>query len=412
MILAAQRQFRAAWMRIRDNTRLLELWRTDALEDGSRQWRIGQILDHLARTGEVQRPAAGGGRNNEAVGLLLGGTEVEQWGRLFLTRLELASLAVLLTDRFGWNLSVYNRMPAPSSAVSAGESRTVTYQVSIEKRRAGAGRWFSSENITDSGAQSPGRLITQALEATLHGRTLAADLVPGTDLLMVARSAGRLRDHRELDRPRPVGRLSLGLSHSDVKRWAASHGLNGSPFQRVRRGTVVREGRPLQHSRGTHESIYVLPDAQVQHASRKVFEDGALDALDRARSVVFAGRLAEVPDPDGQETATADCMDASTSPWPDADGGCAADFLLCLACPNAHVHPGHHPRLALLHERLEGLRGAVPDETWTGRWAEHLLRLENLRERIGPAAWGAARTRAGDRDRIIANLLLKGDLAP
>ncbi|GAA2644531.1 hypothetical protein [Streptomyces lunalinharesii] len=45
-----------------------------------------------------------------------------------------------------------------------------------------------------------------------------------------------------------------------------------------------------------------------------------------------------------------DCADETTSPWPAWDGDCGADFLLCLACRNVHVHPGHHPRLAPLHQ--------------------------------------------------------------
>lgn len=80
--------------------------------------------------------------------------------------MELTALAVLLTDEFGWNLSVYDRMSAPVATPSARETVTVTYQVQVEKRRRGGGRWFSTENITDSGADSPGRLITWALEAT------------------------------------------------------------------------------------------------------------------------------------------------------------------------------------------------------------------------------------------------------
>ncbi|MEU5532195.1 hypothetical protein [Streptomyces sp. NPDC020362] len=65
----------------------------------------------------------------------------------------------------------------------------------MEKRRSGCGRWFSTENIADSGADSPGRLITQALEATAPGRALAADLAPGANLLMVARTQ-TCSDHR------------------------------------------------------------------------------------------------------------------------------------------------------------------------------------------------------------------------
>ncbi len=53
MLLTAQRQFRIRLLRIGENTRLLESWRAGDLAEGSREWRLGEILDHLARTGDV-----------------------------------------------------------------------------------------------------------------------------------------------------------------------------------------------------------------------------------------------------------------------------------------------------------------------------------------------------------------------
>ncbi|MDH6709061.1 hypothetical protein P3T27_005807 [Kitasatospora sp. MAA19] len=413
VLLAATRQFRAAWMRIRENTLLLERWRAGELTPESREGRIGRILDGLALTGDVPRLATTNGRAFVANRHLLGGSSRDRtWGRLFLTRGELTALAVLLTDRFGWNLSVYNRVPAPTRMPSAGETTTVTYQVRLEKHRSGSGRWYSTENITDSGAGSDGRLITQALEATVHGRALATRLAPGTDLLMTARTGAPGRVRGDLDHPRPLGPLRFGVTTEEAKHWAKSHGLGGSPFQRVRRTTVTREGRPLQHTQGTHESVYVLPDHDVRLRAQAVVADGAREALELARAAVFGGRLATVPDPAHQETATADCEDETASPWPAPRGGCGADFLLCLACPNAHVHPGHHSRLALLHQRVLSLRSALPDPLWQQRWRDHLLRLDDLREKVGPAPWNAALLNAGDRDRVIVDLLLKEDLAP
>ncbi|MFD9437910.1 hypothetical protein ACFWBR_03785 [Streptomyces sp. NPDC060006] len=412
VLLTAQRQFRAAWMRIRDNTIVLERWRLGQLPEGSREAQLGQILDVMACTGDVPRARRSDGLTNLRHRGLLGGGSVERtWGRLFLTRHELTALAVLLTDRFAWNLSVYDRMPAPTRAPSVGERTTVTYLVQVEKRRPGAGRWFSTENITDSGAASPGRLITQALDATAHGRALAAKLAPGTDLLMTARLQQVGRERRDLDRPPRIGPLVFGVSRVDATSWARSHGLSGSPFQRTRRTTVTREGRPMQHTQGTHESVYVLPDQRVQRASQAVFEAGAHEALQQAQATVFGGHLAREPNPAHHETATADCEDDTTSPWPAPDGGCAADFLLCLACGNAHVHPGHHPRLAHLHQQLMSLRSVLPDHTWTARWHDHLLRLNDMRDRVGPAAWNAALGRVSDRDRTVVALLLKGELA-
>ncbi|WP_237291393.1 hypothetical protein [Streptomyces sp. Sge12] len=413
VVLTARRQFRAALLRISENTRLLEEWRAGHLVAGSREWKIGKILDHTARTGDVPRTAYPGGQVHVTHRKLLGGNRSEKtWGRLFLDRSELTALAVLLTDRFGWNLSQYDRMPVPTAAPSAGEATSVTYQIQVEKHRAGKGRWFSTENVTDSGADSPGRLVTQALIATAHGRALANTLVPGTDLLMVARSHRPEKKHRDLDRPASLGPLDFGIPDDLASWWARGQGLGGSPFQRARRTTVTRAGRPLQHTQGTHESIYVLPDPQVQETSRGVFEAGALDALAQARSTAFGGKIADSPDPSHQETATADCEDEDSSPWPAPEGGCGADFLLCLACPNAHVHPGHHPRLAYLHQQILSLRSVTDDRRFHERWGDHVLRLENLRDKIGLTAWTADPGRVNDNDRTIVRLLLKEDLAP
>lgn len=404
---AARRQFRAAWLRVRENTEMLERWRAGQVPEDTEQWRLGRILDYLARTGDVPRTA--GRVANRGV---LGGTRTEQtWGRLFLTRGEVTALAVLLTDKFAWNLAAYNRMPAPTALPSVGERAAITYQVSVEKRRAGQGRWYSTENITDAGADSDGRLITQALQATRHGRALAARLAPGTDLLMTARSHNG-RPSKDPETPPKVGPLAFGVGQDSVKLWVHSHGLAGSPFQRTRRTTITREGRPLAHSSGTHASVYVLPDEHVQRASRDVFADGASAAFDAALATAFAGHLTDVADAAHQPTATADCSDPGTSPWPGTDGGCAADFLLCLACRNAHVHPGHHPRLAHLHRQVLSLRSAVTDQTWQRRWSDHFLRLEDLRRKVGESAWNGALARVSDTDQSVVSLLLDGELTP
>ncbi|MFF4323090.1 hypothetical protein [Streptomyces sp. NPDC001568] len=413
VVLTAQRQFRSAWLRISENTRLLDRWRAGDVTEGSREWKMGRILDQLARTGDVPRTRYPRGQYGVTHYVLLGGRAPEKtWGRLFLIPAELTALAVLLTDRFGWNLSQYDRMPVPTTAPSSGERASVTYQVQIEKHRAGQGRWFSTENITDSGADSPGRLITQAREATVHGRALANHLKPGMDLLMVARAYQREKKHTDLDRPAQIWPLTFGVSDRMSKAWARNNGLSGAPFQRTRRTTTTGQGRPLQHTQGTHESVYVLPDKHVQRASRDVFADGASEAREEARASVFGGKVTDKPDPEHQETATVDCEDEESSPWPAPAGGCGADFLLCLACPNAHVHPGHHPRLAHLHQQILSLRSVMDDRMFRERWNAHLLRLEDLREKVGLAAWAAALARVSNTDRTLVRLLLKEDLAP
>ncbi|MCX4751192.1 hypothetical protein OG455_37780 [Kitasatospora sp. NBC_01287] len=79
---------------------------------------------------------------------------------------------------------------------------------------------------------------------------------------------------------------------------------------------------------------------------------------------------------------------------------------------NAHVHPGHHARLAHLHQQLSSLRSVLPDDVWHSTWDQHQQRLEHLRDKVGPAIWQAAAARANDTDRVLVDLLLKGDLNP
>jgi hypothetical protein len=86
--------------------------------------------------------------------------------------------------------------------------------------------------------------------------------------------------------------------------------------------------------------------------------------------------------------------------------------MLCLACKNAYVHPGHHPRLALLEQQLVSLRSVLDDSEWSERWQDHSLRLQDLRDKVGAAAWEAALARAGSDDHTLVHLLVKGDLAP
>ncbi|EGG44404.1 hypothetical protein SGM_5219 [Streptomyces griseoaurantiacus M045] len=412
VLLAAERQFRTALLRIRENTALLARYRAGALDPACRDWRIGAALEHIAATGELPGyPDKGGKVYTRAEGLLRGKNRGKTTGRLFLGRSELTALAVMMTDRYGWNLSVYDRLHVPVSTPSAGETDTVTYEVLVEKRRSGEGRWFDTENYTDSGADSPGRLITQALEATQHGRALAAALSPGHDLLMVARNRRRTDVDSNLDRPRNVGPLCFGVSKADARVWASAHKI-GSPFQRARRTAVTATGKPLQHKRGTHESVYVLPDENVQKAAVGVIAAGAEEALEQARDYTFKGRLTDAADTAHQETATADCADEETSPWPDPSGGCGAHFLLCLSCENSRVHTGHHPRLALLRRQLISLRSSWPEKLWRKRWDEHLQRLDDLRTKVNESTWDAALARITDRDRMIVDHLLKGDLAP
>ena len=167
---------------------------------------------------------------------------------------------------------------------------------------------------------------------------------------------------------------------------------------------------PGQHSQDTHDRHYVLPDERIQAEAIDVIAAGAEDAAGRARKAVLAAELRDQPEPGDAETATAACSGTHGSPWPAGDGGCGASFLMCLACPNARVHPGHHPRLAHLHEALASLRSVLPPGAWAADWRDAHDRLEDLKEQVGHGTWAQAMAQVTDADRAIVGHLLTGNL--
>ena len=138
---------------------------------------------------------------------------------------------------------------------------------------------------------------------------------------------------------------------------------------------------------------------------------GAEDAADRARKAVLAAELRDRPVPGDAETATADCRSLRDSPGPSPDGGCGASFPPGRsACPNARIHPGHHPRLAHLHEALGSLRSVPRPATWAAEWRDAHDRLEDLRQRVGEGPWAHGLARVTDADREVITHLLTGSL--
>lgn len=411
---AARRMFRAAVLRIEENAAHLQRFRDGQFAAGSRDFVIGEALDCLARTGDLPKYDAlvGAGKVVAQYARALGGTRAEAtWQRLFLSRHEAVALAVLLLAEYGWNLSVINRQEVPQATPDPGADGRRTYRILLEKRRRGKGHWYETRNVTDDGAASNGRLITQALAATRFARAIVEELAPGTDLLIVWRTNSIGRYQQDQDRPPPVGQFRFGVQSHDAAGWARESGLAGSPFQRGRRTVIAVDRRePAQHSQDTHDRHYALADHRVQDGAAPVIAAGAQEAADRARQAVLAAQLRPAPDPGDAQTATADCSGTGNAPVPDGDGGCAASFLMCLACPNAHIHPGHHPRLVHLHHALASLRTIQPAPTWAADWGDAHARLEDLRHRIGEGAWRQARTRITDADRALIGHLLNGDL--
>lgn len=305
-----------------------------------------------------------------------------------------------------------SRLEVPRASPDQGEDGHPTYRIALEKPRRGPGRHYESRNVTDDGAASPGRLITQALEATRFARAIVEELAPGTSRLIVWRSLSPRRRRRSPESHPPAGRLfGFGITSQAAIEWARSEGLDGSPFQRGRRTVLALDRRePGQHSQETHDRVYVLTDGRVRARAVEVIAAGAEDAADRARKAVLTAELRDRPVPGDIETVTADCSNFHDSPWPAPDGGCGASFLMCLACPNARVHPGHHARLACLHEALGSLRSVLPPGAWAADWRDTHDRLEDLKQRLGEGPWAQALSQVTDADGEVIMHLLTGSL--
>ncbi|MEU5050124.1 hypothetical protein [Streptomyces sp. NPDC021096] len=411
--LAARTTFRSALLRIRENTQLLGAWRDGAVARQDREnWLIGEALDSLARTGHVPRYVGTDNRQRVVFryARALGGENSRYtWQRLYLSRREAAALGVLMVAEHGFNSTTIGELRTPRATPESGEGRFPVYRVELEKRRRGTASNFETRNLADFGADSPGRLITEALEATAHARAYLASVGCTVDRLLVWHEA-RSRDWQASEGLLREGPFGLGLTKQDFEDWGEEFGpTSGSVMRRARKtANVVYRREPGQNSQDTHDSVYVVPEPQARQAAIPVIVDGATDALQAARRTVFQAQLTDAPADGEQQTATAGCADYENSPFTEPGTGCGASFLLCTACPNARVHPVHHPRLAHLHHALEALRSVVPPAVWDADWAEPHARLDDLKRRLGPALWRRALENVTADDREVIDALLNG----
>ncbi|QRY43511.1 hypothetical protein JVX93_23635 [Mycolicibacterium boenickei] len=413
----AKDHFRSALRRIEANAQHLQRWRDGLYVEGSHEWNLGECLDLLATTGDLPRYVDKKGKRfllkRHRTALRQLETYTTWYSQLFLTRLEATSLAILLVAEHGWNLSVIDRLEVPLASPDPGLDGHPTYRVPLEKPRRGAGQHFETRNVTDDGATSLGRLITQAIRATRFARDCVESMAPGTNRLIVWRNQftqpTRLSHNR--DRQSRVGPFSLGLDTHCGMEWGKKFDVDESPFRRGRRTVVALDRRePSQHSSATHDRDYALVDKRVQAEAAATIAKGAEDAADHARLVTLVAELRDEHNPENVETATADCTSFNDNPYSGADGGCTASFLMCLGCTNARIHPGHHARLAHLHHALTNLQTVVPANVWEADWGASHARLEELKDRLGQGIWKRALAQVSDEDRSLIEHLLVGNL--
>lgn len=402
---AAAASFRAAWQRISENRRHLEAWRVGQFTEGSRDWLLGHVLDHLARTGDVPvyiRESNGTRQISGPVMAVLGGSRSEfTWQRLYLNITEVVSLATLMVISYGWNSTTVSELAVPEVLPDA-PGGPVSYRVELEKRRRRQPHRYETRNLADWGPNAPGRLIARAIEATSPARDLlAAHGAPATRLLAWHVATPLLvADRTELFR--------LGFADADIRTWRIATGEPELNLRRLRRTvTVLHRREPAQHSQDVHDSVYVLRDPAAREQAAPVIADGIADALAHARAVVKA-RISRDDRDSHADTATANCEDYTHSPFSPHGSPCRASFLLCLACPNAVITPRHLPRLAYLHQALDALRAILPAGTWDHDWREHHGRLAHLKDSaFTPAEWTDALHAVSGADRAVIDALLR-----
>ncbi|RBO85343.1 hypothetical protein [Nocardia puris] len=410
---AAAGHFRRAWQRIAENRAHLDAWRSGAFDDGSREWVLGEALDHLARTGDVPVDVGADGHRRVVASYLdaLGGISSEwTWRRLFLDRVEMVSLVTLIVSAHGWNLTAVSEMVVPQVLSASAPGEPIVYRAELEKRRRNATHRYETRNLTDWGPNSPGRLFTRAIEATAPARDLLRAHGAATDLLLVwhVHLPLLVADRAALLRT-GIG-TGNGVGDPAFRRWSQVTGAGELNLRRLRRTvTVLHRRTPTQHSRDVHDSVYVLRDPATHRGAEAVIAEGIADAVDHAKAVVAARVTDDSCAGDrGTDTATANCGDYTHSPFSPHGSPCRASFLLCLACANAVVTPRHLPRLAYLHQALESLRTVLPARTWAHDWREHHSRLTQLKDSSFTAAeWADALTAVNSSDRATIELLLR-----
>ena len=403
---AATASFRSALGRIRQNRSHLQRWEQGDFAPDSDQWRLGEALAVLAHTGDVphHRMRGRGKRwiRAETQRVLGGSDRLHTWQRLYLSATEAVSLTVLMVATYAWNLTSVVELRVPSAHPDPGGDGHRIHRVELEKRRRGVPHRYETHNLADWGADSPGRLISQAIEATAPARELLAAAGAPTDHLLISHMPHGLNERD------PVSLFRTGYIGDD-RDWD-----QGRPwvlnFRRLRKTANAQHHRtPIQHTQEVHDSVYVLSDPLTKERAAPVIAAGIADAVEHARQVLVA-RVATQAAETGQETATAHCTDHTHSPFAPAGSPCRTSFLSCLACPNAVIAPQHLPRLAYLHRALDHLRTVAPDAVWRQDWRDHFERLKDLRvHHSTTAAWADAlqATSGADRD-LIDRLLNRG----
>ncbi|WP_405450621.1 hypothetical protein OG350_27010 [Streptomyces achromogenes] len=435
---AAAATVRAARLRIEESVALMERWRAGELEEESRDWLVGRLLDHVARTGDVPRDSSGRRLSpatrrlvgEDAIGMSLTG--------LFPTFQEAGAAAVLLIIHEGWNLSVLKKMRVPAYWPNAdGDSEApAVHRVATDKARRGKRRRHASNNLVDAGEGSSGWAMKQVLDLTRQARLTLQELNRPCSMLLLAR--------RKRGGPENLDGFLEGTALEEaIWDWAAGRRAAGAELpprvtaQALRHSAQVHHGRARNNTEATQVKDYLFRDEQVREDSRAVVESGLARAVEHARERVAMRLVAKMTgDTDydagqvakavgvGRETAmeivtgklktpVASCADFENSDFSEADEPCGVSFLLCFACRNAVATARDLPRIVYLHQVIEGLRATVTSAAWVADWEGHHARISDfLGNHTSPETRAGLLSALAETDRHLIDRMLDRRLDP
>ncbi|MFE5372774.1 hypothetical protein [Streptomyces mirabilis] len=429
---AAAATVRGARLRIAENTAVLERWREGLIASDHPEWAVGELLDVLARSGDLPRYEQSKDRSlTKHVERTLGFEgNAASLTRLFPTLDEAGAAAALLICHEAWNLSVLKAMDVPAWWPNADRDDPAIHQVDTDKGRRGWRR-YASNTLVDVGEGSSGRALRHVLELTAQARATLDLLGRPSNRLLVA--------HRGLGGGEALRDFANGNLLSDaIRRWQQRAREDGVPLpqrvnaQALRHSAQTHHGQARNNTRDTHDRDYQLRDEQVRDSSRDGVELGLEQAVRSARQTVAMRLVDRSPDganPDAEQVAAAtgvdvevarrivagklrtpvaSCADFTHSDHAPAGAPCSVSFLLCFACRNAVATGRDLPRIAYLHQALESLRSAVTGAVWTVDWAAHHARVGDFLTIHTPADSRPELAAAvSERDRDLIDRMLE-----
>ncbi|MBT2401470.1 hypothetical protein [Streptomyces sp. ISL-100] len=429
---AAARTVRAARLRIAENTALMERWRSGQIQAGTMDWRWGELLDQLSRTGDVPRFPSGPTRPASRA-LTSDGGFMAACARLWPYPWEIGAAAVLLICHESWNLSVVKKLQLPQQWPNADENDPdpAIFRMDTDKKRRPRLR-FNSNNLVNAGEGTAGAAMKQIIEMTDQARVTMANMGTPTTALLVTRKLPRGGGYKKgLFRTCEDGQL-LGSWIADWSQRTKAEGVDlPHVTARLTRHTAqALYGRARNNTDAVNDADYLMKDTTVREESRTVVETGLTAAMSHAFDQVKMRMVADATGTEphdaelvakhtglprdtaadvvaGQlQTPVASCTDFDHSPFTPA-GPCSVSFLLCLACPNALATGRDLPRIVYLHRALETLRSAVSGSVWQADWAAHHMRVSDfLTTHTSESARPELLAQVAERDRHLIDRML------